>query len=253
MSRRATGQDDSKQPRTRRGGGKSSSARKVDGGIQVLDEEGTVVHSVPPEVAASVRYLIARVQLNNPTGIPRRLAITSAVRGEGVTYIARTLGALMAHDLDRGVCVVSLNWWSESGKPDDSTVGLADALQRDVPVNEILQPTNNPQLWFAPSGQAPISSRSMMAESPKLDGLLDELENTFDHLILELPAVLVSSDALTLARLCDAFALVVHQGVTTESQVREALNELATVVSLGVILNRYSSRIPKRLRRLLSA
>src|SRR4026209_59168 len=125
MSRRATGQEDSKQPRTRRGGGKSSSARKVDGGIQVLDEEGTVVHSVPPEVAASVRYLIARVQLNNPTGITRRLAITSAVRGEGVTYIARTLGALMAHDLDRGVCVVSLNWWSESGKPDDSTVGLA--------------------------------------------------------------------------------------------------------------------------------
>jgi Mrp family chromosome partitioning ATPase len=218
----------------------------------VLDEEGAVVHSAPPEVAASVRYLIARVQLNNPTGIPRRLAITSALRGEGVTYIARTLGALIAHDLDRSVCVVDLNWWSESDSRETSALGLADVLQRDVPVNEILQQTSSPQLWLAQSGDVAISNRSMMAESPGLDGLLDELEKAFDHLILELPAVLVSSDSLTLARLCDAFALVVHQGVTTETQVREALNELATVVSLGVILNRNSSRIPKRLRRLLS-
>jgi Mrp family chromosome partitioning ATPase len=235
-----------------RGGRSRADRGAANGGIQVHDEEGELVHSAPPEVAASVRYLIARVQLNNPTGIPRRLAITSAVRGEGVTYIARTLGALIAHDLDRSVCIVDLNWWSESRPNDTSTLGLADALQREVPVTEILQSTSSSQLWFAPSGDVEISNRSMMAESPGLDGLLDELENTFDHLILELPAVLVSSDALTLARLCDAFALVVHQGVTTEAQVREALNELATVVSLGVILNRYSSRIPKRLRRLLS-
>ncbi|MDP9464430.1 MAG: hypothetical protein M3P52_07385, partial [Actinomycetota bacterium] len=224
MSKRGAGQDESKRPRTRmrRGGGRRSSSEFVvsSGGIQILDVEGALVHSAPAEVTASVRYLIARVQLNNPTGIPRRLAITSAVRGEGVTYIARTLGALIAHDLDRSVCVVDLNWWSESRSPDTSTLGLADVLQREVPVNEILQPTSISQLWLAPSGDVAISSRSMMAESPGLDGLLDELENMFDHLILELPAVLVSSDALTLARLCDAFALVVHQGATTEAQVR---------------------------------
>ena len=45
--------------------------------------------------------------------------------------------------------------------------------------------------------------------------------------------------------------LVVRQGATAESQVEAALEELQGGEALGVILNRFDSRIPKRLRRLV--
>ena len=45
--------------------------------------------------------------------------------------------------------------------------------------------------------------------------------------------------------------LVVRQGATSETQVEAALHELAGGETLGVILNRFDSNIPRRLRRLV--
>ena len=47
--------------------------------------------------------------------------------------------------------------------------------------------------------------------------------------------------------------LVVLQGVTVESQVHAALDEMRGCEILGVVLNRYHSRIPKRIRQLIGA
>ena len=91
----------------------------------------------------------------------------------------------------------------------------------------------------------------MLAKSDRLAEVMDELSGHFDHLVLDLPAVLATSDALGLALLCDAYALVVLQGVTTQDQVLDAFDELRGVVNLGIILNRDSSHIPKFLRRLV--
>jgi Mrp family chromosome partitioning ATPase len=91
----------------------------------------------------------------------------------------------------------------------------------------------------------------VLAKSEALAGIVDELAEHFDHLVLDLPAVLATSDTLALAMLCDAYALVVHQGVTTQDQVLDAFDELRGVVNLGIILNRQATRIPKIVRRLL--
>jgi Mrp family chromosome partitioning ATPase len=55
-----------------------------------------------------------------------------------------------------------------------------------------------------------------------------------------------------LARLADATVLVVRHGVTTEAQVRAALDRLASVHVAGVVLNQATSKIPRPLRRRLA-
>ena len=55
----------------------------------------------------------------------------------------------------------------------------------------------------------------------------------------------------SVSQLADAYVLVVRQGATSESQVEAALDELQGGETLGVILNRFDSNIPKRLRRLV--
>ncbi len=62
--------------------------------------------------------------------------------------------------------------------------------------------------------------------------------------LLDMPAVLAASEALTLAENIGGIAVVVNQGVTTEEQIKSALEELSGLPVLGVILNRSSSKVP---------
>ena len=78
----------------------------ADGGLAIIDESGHLVHMTPPRIAGSLRYFLARVQLHDAQGMPERLALTSALVGEGVTYITRSLAAAIAYDTDASVVVV---------------------------------------------------------------------------------------------------------------------------------------------------
>jgi Mrp family chromosome partitioning ATPase len=90
-----------------------------------------------------------------------------------------------------------------------------------------------------------------MAASRALEDVIDKLAQQFDHLLFDLPPVLASSDAVTLAQLAEGVVLVVQQGVTSTTQVDAALAELSGRDILGVLLNRADSSIPPRLRKML--
>ena len=64
----------------------------------------------PAPLVESMRYLVGRFQLGEKVELPRRLGVISALHGEGVTTISRTLSAVIAHDLDVRVCWVDFSW-----------------------------------------------------------------------------------------------------------------------------------------------
>jgi Mrp family chromosome partitioning ATPase len=226
----------------------------ADGALAILASDGTQIHMTPARVAASLRYFVARVQLHDEQGIPPRIALTSALAGEGVTYATRSLAAVLAYDTELSVAVVDFNWRrpvapEENGGGRD--LGVADVLEQGIPVEDVMVPTSNPRLWLVPPGEVPVSRRPALAMSEYLITVLDELENRFDQLLLDLPPVLATSEAMNLSQLADSYVLVVRQGVTSESQVEAALEELQGSETLGVILNRFHSDVPRRLRRLV--
>ncbi len=224
-----------------------------DSALTISDENGNTLYRASADVASSVRYLLARVQLSDAAGLPQRLAVTSALRGEGTTFVSQAIAAVIAHDLNRRCCLIDLNWGNptnyESASRDSS--GIADVANSGMTLDDVLVATAEPNLMIMPAGIVTVSQRPVLAKSDRLAEVLDELAEHFDHLVLDLPAVLATSDSLALALLCDAYALVVHQGVTTQDQVLDAFDELRGVVTLGIILNRNSTHIPKFLRRLV--
>jgi hypothetical protein len=128
---------------------------------------------------------------------------------------------------------------------------LADAVEHGASVDDIIIQTGNPRLCMIAAGGVPVARRPALAQGRPLASVLDQLDERFDHVLLDLPPVLVSSDAMNLSQLADAYVLVVRHGVTSETQVEAALDELQGGETLGVILNRFDSAIPKRLRRLV--
>jgi Mrp family chromosome partitioning ATPase len=268
----------------------------ADGGLAIVDEDGHLVHMTPPRVAGALRYFLARVQLHDAQGMPERLALTSALVGEGVTYVTRSLAAAIAYDTDASVVIVDCTF-RRPGTPNRPTKGnrrgkapervevtelngepvdgeaangetsddappvataepaarptLADAIENDASLDDIIINTTNPRLSMIQAGGVPVARRPALAQGRPLASLLDQLDERFDHVLLDLPPVLASSDAMNLSQLADAYVLVVRQGATSEGQVEAALDELQGGETLGVILNRFDSNIPRRLRRLV--
>lgn len=241
-----------------------------DGGIVVLDPERNPLHLARAPVVAALRYLLSTVEVNGKVGLPRTLALTSAVRGEGVTFVSRSLAAVTAYDTEGTVVLVDLNWRvpidpeapatakRRRHKPVtpaavDEGPTLIDVIENGADLASAIRPTANPRLGLVPPGALPVARRNAIASSRALETALAELAATYDHVLLDLPPVLGSGDAIRLSFLADAFALVVRQGLTATGLVENALEALRATPTVGVILNRSSSRVPRRLRRLVGA
>lgn len=250
--------------RLRRRKNRARSGRQAggaDGGLLVTDDDGEVLHVVPADIASSLRFFLTRLRRSGSpsSGLPRTIALTSALAGEGVTFITRSLAAVMAHDLEREICLVETNWWFEDlddarRKRDPETIpdprpGVAEVLAGDATLDDVLVPTSEPNLWVLPAGDAPRSMRPVIASSEAFGDLLAMLAEEYDTVVLDVPPVLNVSEAITIARRADSVALVVRHGVTTERQVAAAVEELGGVELLGLILNRTTTRVPKSLRR----
>jgi Mrp family chromosome partitioning ATPase len=237
----------------------------------VVPASAGTLAGVPGPVIEAVRLLIASLQSQEKEALlPMRLGFTSALAGEGVTFIARTVAGVIAHDLRERVCVIDLNWGTDvvaeegrsrrrrrrreretSTTPSVASVGLADALRRNASLRDIIVPSEDRGLTTVSAGSATAAEGQVFAQSNELAHIINVLERHNDRLVFDLPPVLASSATIPLSRQADAIGLVVRQGVTSDSQVRLALDRLAAVPSLGVVLNRASSRIPRGLERRL--
>jgi Mrp family chromosome partitioning ATPase len=196
--------------------------------------------SFPPRVVDPIRYMIARISRNAP--FPERLTMMASLRQEGVTYLSRALATTMATDLEARICVVELNWWW----PSDSfeAPGLAAVLSGEVTLKEAIVPTGLSNLSLLPAGHSGVEKRSIFAHSLALQEVIEQLNQEYDHLILDLPAVRASTDAIPLSSLGTAACLVVRQGVTPIEDIRLALDDLDHLSILGVMMNQVHLNTP---------
>jgi Mrp family chromosome partitioning ATPase len=222
----------------------------ADGSLSLHDESGTLVQFAPPRVTESLRYMIGRLRLVEGEDLPERMGVTSAISGEGVTFVTRTLGMVLANDAAKRVCLVDLNWWSPSNWPSDAEQqGVADVLRDGCAVERTIVETAFPNLFILPAGMAAPVERPALARSADLEKMLVELSEDFDHVLIDLPAVYATSESLTLAESCGRVVVVVGQGLTPDGQVKGALEELRGISVLGVILNRSRTKIPRIIRK----
>lgn len=204
----------------------------------------------PAEIVRSLRQMITR--LGRSGELPERLAVTAALRHEGVSYISRALAAVMANDLDVKVGLIELNWWW----PSEVTAkfygpGLAQAVAGKASAKEVLVPTGRPNLFLAPAGRAQRAQRPIIARSQALKDTISELNKQCDYLILDTPAVLATSDAIPLASLAESCCIVIRQGVTKVTNVREALDEIDHLQVLGIVMNQVSIQTPRSILNLI--
>lgn len=219
--------------------------------LRVAPGKGMLLFEFPSEIIESMRHLVNRVAKTGQ--FPERLALTSALREEGVTYVSRALGATLANDLEAKVCVVELNWWNPASLPPQADHGgVAGILARRTNIENALLRTNNPKLFILPAGSMPPANRSIASRSTGLRQVMQQLGEYFDYIILDVPAVLTTNDAAPIAAIAESCCLIVNQGATPIEDVKTALDELNHLPMLGAVMNKMDYSTPKGVLRLIS-
>jgi capsular exopolysaccharide synthesis family protein len=187
------------------------------------------------------------------TGTGQTLAITSALEREGKSSLARAVAIAMARDHTESVLLLECNLLRPSLSEDfglPSSPGLSEVLADEASLDDALCPTELPNLQVLPAG-APFSNPSRLLRSPEMSAVLEEVRKRFPFAVVDLPAVLKSSDAAVLARQADGVVVVVRAGSTDMRAVQQAHQLLAGAKLHGVVLNQWRSAVPEVVRRVM--
>lgn len=194
-----------------------------------------------PEAALSEAYRTLRSSvLLGLDDSMKRILLTSAQPQEGKTTLSLNLACSLAQ-LGRSVLVID----ADMRRPDcdrqlgvEAETGLSEYLRGEVALDGLIQPTAVPGLSLLPSGRS-TSTASDLLYSPRLPGLLSEMGERYDHVVVDSPPSLALSDARTIARLVEGVILVVSDKTERGSLIRTKQSfDDAGVPFLGFVMNR---------------
>jgi capsular exopolysaccharide synthesis family protein len=197
--------------------------------------DGVASATLNAEQFRTLRARVRQIQSNRPL---RTVLVTSAVPGEGKTFISGNLAQALAQQSGQRVLLIDTDLRRPRqhvllGAP--NSPGLADFLRGDEenPLSIIQRgPVEN--LFLIPGG-APAAAE--LVAGARLRQLLAQLTPLFHWIILDSPPVLSVSDAAVLAAQCDGVIFVVKAGSTALEAARRACDEFQSKNLLGVVLN----------------
>jgi Mrp family chromosome partitioning ATPase len=131
----------------------------------------------------------------------------------------------------------------------ESQPGLAEALEGIYPVGLGYRETFLPNLGLLPAGE-PTPNPSRLLRSSRFAGVLAATRRGHDLVILDAPALLVTSDSALVTDQADGVVMVVRSGITPAPVVNRALELVDAERLRGVVLNGAQSAVPGWLRRI---
>ncbi len=208
---------------------------------------GEAVHGVRAE---AFRQLRTNLQFLNVDRENRSYVVTSSRQGEGKTTTAINLALTLA-DAGMKVCLVDADLRHPRTAEYlnlEGDVGLAGLLIGVAPLVDALQSWGTTGLDVLTAGRLPPNPSELL-NSRAMQELLLELEERYDHVIIDSPPLLAVTDAAILARHAAGVLVVVSlkmRGVVTRPQLSRTLEDLASVQArvLGIVMNRMPTKGP---------
>lgn len=216
------------------GNGKKSTA------LTQVNSELLSGHDPLSSFAESYRALRTSLLLSSAEHAPRTMLITSSHPAEGKTTIVANTAISLAQtgarvlvldaDMRRPRCHKILSVKNDTG--------LSTYLSRDIQVDKVIIPHDIPNLFVMPAGPVPPNPSELLS-SIKLRILVSELQDRFDHIIIDSPPVIHVTDALIISPHVDGVVIVVKSNHTPREAVQRAKQALADVNAkiFGVVLN----------------
>jgi len=215
-----------------------------------LKEQRIVATTDPQPAGHAYRMLRTQVLQRARTHGLTTLGVVSAVNGEGKTLTAINLALSLAADPNQTVVLLDLDLRRPAvartlGLSVDR--GLESWFGGDEPIKNMCYGIEGVERLFVMPTLNPVSGSSEVLAGLATRKLFNELKgrDAGRMLLVDLPPVLLSDDALTVAPLLDGVVLVVNERRTKREDVIRVVDLMGNTRIVGTVLNR-SSESEKR-------
>jgi tyrosine-protein kinase Etk/Wzc len=201
--------------------------------------EGTALDPLEPAGAESYRMMMTNILFSRASEL-KTLGVTSSMPGEGKTTTSTNLAVAFAQQGHRVILVDAdlrrgrvHEAFGLAGRP-----GLTEVLRGASRLQDAVRRSVLPNLAVLPAGTFPPNPLEFLG-SEQMDSLLTFLREKFDMVIVDLPPVLLTADALAVSSKSDAVLMVVRAGTTDRRAAQQSAAQLRSVGAqvIGAVLN----------------
>jgi exopolysaccharide/PEP-CTERM locus tyrosine autokinase len=174
------------------------------------------------------------------------IMVTSAVPGEGKSFISSNLAISIAQNIDEHVLLMDCDLRLPSIHNRfrfESKTGLSDYLTGNVPLSSLLVKVGIDKLSILPGGKPPANPSELLS-SDKMTQLLEEVRARYEdrYIIIDSAPPQLTAESSALARQVDGIVLVINYGKTKRELVADLLEIIGKEKIIGVVFNRFNLR-----------
>ncbi len=206
--------------------------------------DGTLVMLLKPQSFEAEQFRILRTNLLFPASgeAPRSIMVTSAVPGEGKSFISANLAISIAQNVDNKYALLMD---CDMHKPCihrsfgfGDAPGLSEHLSSDIPLSSLLLKTSVKRLTVMPGGKPPYNPSELLS-SEKMSALLKDVQSRYNdrYTVIDSPPPKLTAETSVIARQVDGVLLVVKYGSTPRKEVAELIDIIGKDKILGIITN----------------
>ena len=193
--------------------------------------------SVIAEAVRSVRTSVMFSMIDKPKKI---IMVTSAVQGEGKTFMASNLAYTIAQTgketllIDTDLRKPRLNEvFGLTRKP-----GFSNHLLGECNLGSIVKTASVLNLSIITCGIIPPNPSELL-ESTAMERFCDEIRDRFDIVIFDTPPAMTVTDAVVLSRYMDGIIITIKSGSTVKKTVKRCISQFTSSKCeiLGAVIN----------------
>jgi len=200
-------------------------------------------------IVEAFRGLRTALKFSLSTTDKKTILITSAAPGDGKSFIASNLAAIIA-STGQNVLLVDTDMrrgkLRNAFKISRNSKGLSDILSNKEKIDTVCYDTEIDNLKFVPSGKYPPNPAEIL-ESSRMDDFYAWANNNFDIIIFDAPPVLAVADPIIIDKYSGVNLMVVRHKVSNSDQLIQATRILRNsgVIINGAILNDFDHKYNK--------
>jgi capsular exopolysaccharide synthesis family protein len=205
--------------------------------------------SADADYDAWLQRLQAVLRFSPATRDAKVLAVTSALQGEGKTFVSIALARAFAAagssalvvgaDLYRPALAERLHL--------KASFCWEEVIAGKKSINDIVQQDQESNISVIAADASQVAPMALFT-APAFEDLIASLRERYDRIIIDTPPIAASADTAILSVIADVTILVVRWRATTYSAVVEALHQMAlySLPVAGIVLNQLDPRATAR-------
>lgn len=212
-------------------------------------DRNLIVHLQPDSFEAE-QFKILRTNLLFPSSgkSPRSIMVTSAVPGEGKSFVAANLAISIAQSIQEYVLLIDCDIrrpcvHKRFGFGD--IPGLSDHLTNGASISSLILKTQVKKLSIIPGGRPPHNPSELLS-SRHMSKLLEEVTERYSdrYIVIDSPPPKLTAESAAISRQVDGVILVIEYGSTPRKMVSDLIEIIGKEKIIGVIFNKLDMRFP---------